>query len=274
MPLQYHIQAQEGDIAPYVLLPGDPGRVEVIAAGWDERRLVASNREFTTYTGSYRGAPITCTSTGIGAPSTAIALEELARLGATTFLRLGTCGAFQDHIHINDLVIFDAAARYDGTSALYAPLEYPAAAHYEVINACITAARGLQAPYHVGTGRSGDSFYARHPRPGSSFNNYWQSNWSHHFEDLKRLNILASEMESGVILVLARIWGLRAGAIALVLDHVLNVMDDHDQFDPQTALAHDPHGIAHLARLGNETIRLLYERDQGKITEAPLFTIK
>ena len=98
MTLQYHLQIQPGDLAPCVLLPGDPGRVATIAEFWDEAHHVATNREYVTYTGVYRGAPISCTSTGIGAPSTSIAMEELARCGATTFLRVGTCGTFLDHV--------------------------------------------------------------------------------------------------------------------------------------------------------------------------------
>ena len=95
MSLQYHVKLAPGDVAPYVLLPGDPGRVPIVASYWDEAREVNRNREYVTYTGTYRGVPISCTSTGIGAPSTAIALEELARVGATTFVRIGTCGSLQ-----------------------------------------------------------------------------------------------------------------------------------------------------------------------------------
>lgn len=261
MTLQYHLQAKDGDIAPYVLLPGDPGRVKIIASTWDESRMIASNREYVTYTGIYRGVPISCTSTGIGAPSTAIAIEELARLGAKTFLRLGTCGTFQDYVGVGDIVIFDSAARYDGTSLSYAPIEFPAVANHEVVNACISAAKALRMTHHVGTTRTADVFYAKHPKPGSSFNNYWQSNWQHHFEDLKRLNVTASEMEASIILVLARIWGLRAGGMAVVLDNVFKVMETADQFDPETALVHTPDNIERLALLGNETIRLLHEAD-------------
>lgn len=263
MPLQYHIQAGEGDIAPYVLLPGDPGRVETIARTWDESRLIAKNREYVTCTGLYKGVPISCTSTGIGAPSTAIAIEELARLGAKTFLRVGTCGTFQDYVNNGDIVIFDSAARYDGASLLYAPIEFPAAANYEVINACIRAAKKLKITSHVGTTRSADTFYAKHPKPGSSFNNYWQSNWRYHFEDLKRLNVTCSEMEAGIILVLARIWGLRAGGMAVVVDNVFNVMDNTDQFDPESSLTHSTDDIEKLALMGNETIKFLYESDNA-----------
>ena len=111
MKPQYHLKLVPGDVAPCVLLPGDPGRVPVVASYWDEAREVARNREYVTYTGTYGGAPISCTSTGIGAPSTAIALEELARVGATTFVRIGTCGSLQTRARVGDLAIFDSAAR-------------------------------------------------------------------------------------------------------------------------------------------------------------------
>ena len=261
MSVQYHVKLAPGDVAPYVLLPGDPGRVPIVASFWDEAREVARNREYVTYTGVYRGVPISCTSTGIGCPSTAIAIEELARVGATTFIRIGTCGTFQDHVANGDIAIFDSAARYDGTSRLYAPLGYPAVASHDVLRAAIDAADGLEYRYHVGTTRSADTFYALHARPGSSFGDYWQSSWREHFEDLKRLNIVAAEMEASVILVLARIWGLRAGGVAVVLDNVLRVSGDEGGFDPQTQFEHGGDEIERLARLGSETVRVLAERD-------------
>ncbi len=261
MSQQYHIQLSEGDVAPYVLLPGDPGRVEKVASFWDEAHQVAHNREYVTYTGMYQGAPISCTSTGIGCPSTAIAMEELARVGATTFIRIGTCGTFQDQVNNGDIVIFDSAARYDGASHLYAPPEFPAVADHDVVSACIQAGKALGFRYHVGTTRSADTFYACHPRPGSSFNNFWQSNWRHHFEDLKRLNILAAEMEASVIFVLARVWGLRAGGISVVLDNVLKNLEEADEFLPEDIFEHSDENIGKLARMGCETVRLLYQTD-------------
>lgn len=261
MNLQYHVKLQPGDVAPYVLLPGDPGRVAVVASQWDEAHEVASNREYVTYTGTYEGVPISCTSTGIGCPSTAIAMEELARVGATTFVRIGTCGTFQDRVHNGDMAIFDSAARYDGASRLYAPIEFPAVASHEVVEAAIQAGRELGYPSHVGTTRSADTFYAMHARPGSSFNDYWQSSWREHFEDLKRLNVVAAEMEASVIFVLARIWGLRAGGVAVVVDNVLKVSGEAGEFDPEEQFAHGGDEIDRLARMGCETVRILAERD-------------
>jgi uridine phosphorylase len=261
---QYHLLIDEGDVAPYVLLPGDPGRVPTIAANWDEARHVATNREYVTYSGVYQGVPISCTSTGIGAPSTSIALEELARCGATTFIRLGTAGTFQDHIRNGDLVVFDGAVRLDGASRLYAPIEYPAVAHHEVVTAAVAAAEQMGIRHHVGLTRSADTFFAGHPRPGSSYSDYWQSWWAGHFEDLKRQNVLAAEMEASIIFVLARLWGLRAGGAAVVLDNVLEVSGETGEFDPDAQLEHTPESIERLALFGCELVRMLAENDQRR----------
>lgn len=258
MSVQYHLQISPGDVAPCVLLPGDPGRVATIAELWDDARHVATNREYVTYTGTYRGVPISCTSTGIGAPSTSIAMEELARCGATTFLRVGTCGTFLDHVRNGDMAIFDSAVRLDGASHGYAPPEFPAVASHDVVAASIVAAEQLRLPYHVGTTRSADTFYARHPRPGSSFGDFWQSSWHDHFEDLKRLNVLGAEMEASLIFVLARVWGLRAGAVAVVLDNVLGVSGDAGVFDPEHQFDHGGDEIERLAELACETVRVLW----------------
>lgn len=262
MSKQYHIQLDEGDCAPYVLLPGDPGRVSQVAELWEESHKVAENREYVTYSGLYKGMPITCTSTGIGATSTAIAMEELARVGAKTFLRIGTCGTFQDQVKNGDIIIFDSAARYDGASRAYAPLEFPAVAHYDVVKACIQAAELLEIPHHVGTTRTHDGLYARQPKPGGSFNNYWQSEWANHYEDLKRNNIVASENEAAVILVQAKLWGLRAGGMAVSVINVIKPSENEGSYDPQKDFDQSSQSIKRLALLGSETLKLLYEMDQ------------
>jgi uridine phosphorylase len=259
---QYHLQISDGDVAPYVLLPGDPGRVEVIAAMWDTARHVATNREYVTYTGTFRGAPISCVSTGIGAPSTSIAIEELARCGVSTFLRVGTCGTVQDDVPNGTIAIFDSAMRLDGASRAYAPIEFPAVASHDVVAACAAAAEGLSAPSVVGTTRSADTFYAGHPRPGSSYGGYWQSAWRHHFEDLRRLNVVAAEMEASVIFVLARVWGLRAGGIAVVLDNMLEISGESGVFDPEAQFDHSAEYVDRVCRVANEAVRHLWEADQ------------
>jgi len=262
MTKQYHIQLAEGDCAPYILLPGDPGRVAAIAATWDTAEKMAENREYVSYRGTYKGAPISCTSTGIGAASTAIAVEELARVGAKVFLRVGTCGAFQKQVKNGDLVIFDSAARYDGASRAYAPLEYPAVAHFEVVQACIEAAETLGVRYHVGCTRTHDGLHARHPQPGASFNNYWQSEWKEHYRDLERMNILASEMEASVTLVLAKLWGLRAGGMAVSVINMLHADAAANEYDPSKDFDQSEDTIQTLARMGNEVVKILYEIDQ------------
>lgn len=261
MTLQYHLQIDDGDVARYVLLPGDPGRVETIANLWDDAHHVATNREYVTYSGTYRGVPISCTSTGIGGPSTSIAMEELARCGADTFVRVGTCGTFLDHVRTGDMAIFDSAMRLDGASLGYAPIEFPAVASHDVVAASIEAAESLGVRHHVGTTRSADTFYARHGEPGSSFGGFWQSSWRDHFRDLQRLNVLGAEMEAATIFVLARLWGLRAGGVSAVMDNVLHVSDGDDTFDPESQFDHDADYVTTLARVACETVRLLHERD-------------
>ncbi len=262
MTRQYHIQLEEGECAPYVLLPGDPGRVEQVASVWDESHQVAENREYVTYTGIYKGVPITCTSTGIGGPSTAIAVEELARVGARTFLRIGTCGTFKDEVKDGDMVIFDAAARFDGASLAYAPLEFPAVAHYDIVRACIQAGENLSIPYHVGLTRTHDGLYARQSKPGGSFAGYWQSDWAHHYEDLQRMNITASEMEAAVILVQARLWGLRAGGMAVSVINVIKPAGVEEEYDPSKDFDQSSENTLRLARMGSEAIRVLAEADK------------
>jgi uridine phosphorylase len=266
---QFHLAIDTGDIAPTVLMPGDPARVPIIASFWDESRHVATNREYVTYTGTYKGVPISATSTGIGAPSTSIAMEELARCGATTFIRVGTCGTFQDDVSNGDMVVFDGAMRLEGASKRYAPIEYPAVAHHQVVQAAIAAAEGLDYPFHVGLTRSADSFYAGHPRPGSSFGGYWQSWWAGEFEDLHRLNIVGAEMEASLMFVLARVWRLRAGGISVVLDNARKVSAKGEEFDPQEQFEHRRADIERLSRLGCEIVRVLHEQDAARAARAP-----
>lgn len=169
-PLQYHIKCRKGDVARYILLPGDPARVKVIASLWDESRKVAENRQYITYTGKVSGVDISATSTGIGSPSTAIAIEELARCGADTFIRVGTCGGYQKHQRIGDIAITTGAVRWEGTTRQYVPIEYPAISTPEVVMALVEAAERIKVDYHVGITKSGDSLYA-----SMAFGGYHQS---------------------------------------------------------------------------------------------------
>jgi uridine phosphorylase len=260
--LQYHVKLNDGDVAPFVLLPGDPGRVPVMASCWDEAHEVARNREYVTFTGTYRGVPISCTSTGIGAPSTAIALEELARVGATTFLRAGTCGSLQQRAKIGDVAIFDSAERHDGVSRVYAPIEYPAAAHHDVVTAAIEAAAALGISSHVGTTFSTDLFYT--PHEGFAFGGYHQSWARGTFEDARRRGTIAAEMESSVLMVLTRIWGLRGGAISIVADDVFASTNEAGEIDAEATFDVGASSMERLARIGSETVRILAGRDAAR----------
>ena len=156
---QMHIGCTSDQIGGYVILPGDPGRCEWIAGMFDDAEFVSSNREFTVWTGTLNGARVSVCSTGIGGPSAAIALEELVECGAHTFIRVGTCGGVAPEVHGGDLVVATAAVRQEGTSREYMPLEYPAAASFDIVRALADEAERLKYPVHIGVIQSKDSFY-------------------------------------------------------------------------------------------------------------------
>ena len=158
----YHIQVAPGEVGEIVILPGDPKRCAKIAKYFDDPVLIADNREYITYTGTVAGKKVSVTSTGIGGPSAAIALEELVRCGAHTFIRVGTCGGMQTNVKSGDVIVATAAVRMDGTSREYAPIEYPAAADFEVTTVLVRAAKTLDVPYHVGVVQCKDAFYGQH----------------------------------------------------------------------------------------------------------------
>ncbi len=212
--LQYHIGLKPGDIAPSVLLPGDPDRATLISNLWDSTKHMASKRSYVTYTGFYKKVPITTTSTGIGCPATAIAIEELATIGAKTFIRVGSTGAIHKDIKCGDLIISTGAVRNEGTSKQYVATQYPAFAHYQVVLALIEAAENYGYRYHVGITCSTDSFFTGQGRVG--FNGYWQSTMNNIIEDLKAARVLNFEMECSTIFTLSHLFGLRSGAVCTV----------------------------------------------------------
>jgi len=212
--VQYHVELGDGDVEGPVLLPGDPDRVDVVADRWDDHTERASHREYRTLVGSYDGEPVTVTSTGIGSPSAAIAVEELARVGAETFIRVGSCGAIREEASVGDLVITTAAVRQEGTSDEYVRPEYPAAADDEVVTALVTAAERLGYEYHLGVTCSTDSFYAGQSRPG--FEGFRAAGAAERIEALREAGVVNFEMEAAAILTLAGLYGLRAGAVCTV----------------------------------------------------------
>ena len=223
---QYHIQCKAGEVARYVLLPGDPKRVGKIAAMWDEGKLVADYREHVTYTGKSGDMDISACSTGAGGGSTASTLEDLAELGCDTLIRVGTCGAIQDYIKPGDLIISTGSVRKEGTSDGYVTRAYPAAANYEVTLALIEAAEQLGYPYHVGIGYTAASFFCGQGRPG--VRGYQQSFMKDILPDMQAAGVLNFEMEAATVFTISSLYQMKAGAIFTVIANRVNNSFEYD----------------------------------------------
>ncbi len=238
--LQYHIAAKRGEIGGYCILPGDPGRCEKIAAHLENPYHLRSNREYNIYNGFLDGELVTVCSTGIGGPSAAIAVEELAACGAHTFLRVGTCGGIALPVKAGDLVIASGAVRQDGTSHEYAPPEFPAVPDTDVLLALRDAARASGIPYHTGVVQSKDSFYGQHSPSRMPTSGALLAKW----EAWKRLGVLASEMEASTIFTVAASLGLRSGAVFL---SVWNQERHEAGLDTDEGETHDTEGAIRVA---------------------------
>jgi uridine phosphorylase len=212
--VQYHLQCGPGDVGGYVLLPGDPGRCALIAERLDDARLVAANREFTTYTGALDGVPVSVCSTGIGGPSAAIAVEELCNLGAHTLIRVGTCGGMQPNVRWGELIVATAAVRDEVTTAQYVPTGYPATAHADVVNALRNAATAQVGGHHVGVVQSKDSFYGEMEPQRMPVADELEARW----QAWIRAGVLASEMECATLFVVAAVRGARAGGVLVCVN--------------------------------------------------------
>ena len=211
--VQYHIGLKQGDVGKYVILPGDPKRCAKIAQYFDEPKLVADNREYVTYTGYLDGEKVSVTSTGIGGPSAAIALEELVNVGAETFIRVGTCGGMQIDVKGGDIVIATGAIRAEGTSKEYAPIEFPAVANLDVTNALVQASKNLGYTSHTGVVQCKDSFYGQHSPETKPVSDELLNKW----EAWKRLGCLASVMESAALFVVASYLNVKVGSVFLTV---------------------------------------------------------
>jgi uridine phosphorylase len=205
---------EAGDIGSYVLLPGDPGRCELIASRLDGARRVAAHREFTTYTGSLDGVTVSVTSTGIGGPSTAIAVEELIKVGARTLVRVGSCGALDPSLRFGDVVVVQAAARGDGTPDHYAPPGFPAVADVDVVLALREVARAAGHRCRVGVVLTNDAFYAEMEPETFPLERQIRARW----DTWARAGCLAAEMETATLLTVAAVRRVRAGAVLAVID--------------------------------------------------------
>ncbi len=206
MPIQPHLLVEEGDVTDLALVPGDPGRVDRIAGHCESAETVAENREYKLVNASYGGRELTICSTGIGSPSAAIAVEELAAVGVETLLRVGTTGALQAGVEIGDMVVATGAAKDEGTTRRYEAVEYPAVPDYEVLSALVDAAEEAEAgeeggEVHLGPIATDDAYYAE---------------TEEYVADWEEAGLLAVEMEAAAIFALARRKGLRAGAICTV----------------------------------------------------------
>lgn len=248
--MEYHLQIKTGDVGRYVILTGDPGRCEGIAKMLESPEKKAENREYVTYTGMLMGEKVSVVSTGIGGPSAAIALEELAHCGADTFIRVGTSGGMQKDVLGGDAVIAAGAVRQEGTSREYAPIEYPAVADYRIVRALALAAENMGMRHHIGVVQCKDSFYGQH-EPDSmpvaaALKEMWRA-WI-------QCGALASEMESAALFVAGQVRRLRVGTILLVVGN-----QTRRELGLEDIQCHDTQGVT---RLAVEAIRLLVDEDK------------
>jgi len=249
--VQFHIQCREGDVGKYCILPGDPGRCEAIARHFDRPVHVQTNREYVTYTGELLGEKVSVVSTGIGGPSAAIAMEELANLGVHTFIRVGTCGGIALPVQSGDVVVATGAVRMEGTSREYAPLEWPAVPDFQAASALVQACRNQNRRWHAGVVQCKDSFYGQHS-PGRmpvsfELEQKWQA-W-------KRLGVLASEMESAALFTVAAARGVRCGSVFHVIwnqEREAAGLDQKESLDTSSAIL-----------VGVEALKLLIQQDRA-----------
>lgn len=247
---EYHIGVGKEDIGEYVILPGDPKRCEKIAKYFDDAKLVGDSREFVTYTGFLNGVKVSVTSTGIGGPSASIALEELVKCGAKKFIRVGTCGGIDLDVQGGDLVIATGAIRFEGTSKEYAPIEFPAIADLEIVNALIEASKKLNYKYHYGVVQCKDSFYGQH-RPETLPN---AQELLRKWEAWKGLNTKASEMESAALFIVAQYLKVQCGSIFLVVanqERALKGLENKQVHDTEKAI-----------KTAVEALKLIIENDK------------
>src|SRR5512133_1157512 len=251
--LAFHLHIKEGDVGRYVLLPGDPARCEKIAKYFDNPHFVAQNREYVTWSGSLLGEKVSVVSTGIGCPSAAIAVEELIDVGADTLVRVGSSGSMQSDVHMGDVVVVTASIRDEGTTSHYLPLEYPAVADVDVVNALRAGARGLGLHHHCGVSQSKDSFYGEVERTRMPMAAHLEERWNAWVAG----GALCSEMESSAIFVLSSIYRKRAGGVMLVINESElgeeTGADKHMQeFDAESVIKVAIEGIKNLIKMDQQ----------------------
>ena len=248
---QYHIQLKPGDVGRYVFIPGDPGRSERIAQYFDDPQFIAQNREYTTYTGTLLGEKVSVVSTGIGCPSTAIAVEELIKIGADTFIRVGTSGGIQPGTKTGDLAIVTGAIRDEGTTLHYLPVEFPAVADVDVVNALREGAKRLDYPFKVGITQSKDSFYGETEPDRMPIAEELHQRWDAWIKG----GAICSEMESAAIFILSSIHRKRAGGVMMMVGAGEGLPED----EAGKELFHGSRAI----ETGIEGVKVLIEMDRG-----------
>lgn len=217
--IQYHVGLSRNMIegAEYVILPGDPHRVESLAKAFDPNaKFLSFSREHNSYLANFHGQKVLVTSTGLGAPSTGIAVEELANIGLKYFLRVGTCGAIQGHINLSDVVISTSAVRLEGTSHNYAPVEYPAVASFEFTNAIVEGAKKAGVPFHVGITASTDTFWPAQERH-DNHSGYLLRRYEGSMAEWRALNVANFEMEAAALFVMCSAFNLHAACLCGVI---------------------------------------------------------
>ncbi|OON38576.1 uridine phosphorylase [Izhakiella australiensis] len=214
----FHLGLTKADMqgATLAIVPGDPERVKKIAGLMDNPVHLASHREFTSWRAQLGGKSVIVCSTGIGGPSTSIAVEELAQLGIRTFLRVGTTGAIQPHINVGDVLVTTGSVRLDGASLHFAPMAFPAVADFDCTTALVAAAREMGASPHVGITASSDTFYPGQERY-DTFSGRVVSRFQHSMEEWQQMGVMNYEMESATLLTMCASQGLRAGMVAGVI---------------------------------------------------------
>ena len=247
---QFHINLKKGDVGEYVILPGDPKRCEKIAKYFDDAKLIADSREFVTYTGYLDGVKVSVVSTGIGGPSASICMEELCNIGAHTFIRVGTSGGMAIDVKGGDVVVATGAIRMEGTSKEYAPIEFPAVANIDVVNALIDACKDLKTDYHVGVVECKDSFYGQHNPELLPYGSQLLEKWNAWL----KLDTKASEMESAALFIVAQYRKVRCGSCFLVVanqEREKNGLDNPQVHDTDKAI-----------KVGIEALRKLIAQDK------------
>ena len=226
----FHLGVTKSDLAgaSLAIIPGDPARVAKIAEEMDNPVFLAQHREYTVYRAKLNGESVIICSTGIGGPSTSIAVEELAQLGIRTFLRVGTTGAIQPHVNVGDMIVSTGSVRLDGASLHFAPMEFPAVADFDVATAMKAAVEEAGATVHMGVTASSDTFYPGQERY-DTFSGRVVKRFQGSMQEWQSMGVLNFEMESATLLTMCASSGLRAGCVAgVIINRAQQEIPDHE----------------------------------------------